>query len=260
MTQPLLQFSGVDFRYPQSTRTVLQNFDLSINQGSIAAILGPNGAGKTTLLRLALGIHKPLKGDVLFEGQSISHLSRQESGRKIGFVPQKENNPFEYSLLEYVLLGRAPYLPPLGLPGKEDYEIAHDSLKRVGIEHLKHRSVLNISGGEFQLVLIARALTQQPCLLILDEPTSHLDIGNKGHLADLLRKLNSQGVTIVMSTHEPDFVSALATDLVLMRDGQVQQTGTFDEGFTTESLSALYGYPVEVVTVHGHKTALWSPR
>ena len=221
-------------------------------------LLGPNGAGKTTLLRLALGVFTPQQGNILLDEKPIKDFTRQEMGRKIGLVPQKENNPFAFSLLEYVLLGRAPYLPALGLPSEEDYAIANDALCRVGIGKLKHRSVLNISGGEFQLVLIARALTQQPSMLLLDEPTSHLDIGNKGHLADLLRELNQQGVTIVMTTHEPDFASALATDMVLMRKGSVLNTGSFETVFTSESLTDLYGYPVEVVDLHGHKAALWS--
>jgi iron complex transport system ATP-binding protein len=165
--------------------------------------------------------------------------------------------PYAYSLLEYVLLGRTPHMPPLAMPTEEDYRIASQSLERVGLSALQQRSMLNISGGERQLVLVARALTQQPRLLLLDEPTSHLDLSNKARLVSLLRQLAGQGVTVIFTTHEPDVAAAFATHLVLMQRGKVLRAGTVEEVLTSAELSALYQMPVQVVEVEGRLVVLW---
>jgi iron complex transport system ATP-binding protein len=175
----------------------------------------------------------------------------------MGLVPQSEHIPFEFSLLEYVLLGRAPHLPPLAMPSEADCQIAVEALHRVGHSSMSNRSILSLSGGERQLVLIARALAQQPRVLLLDEPTSHLDLSNKRRLVQLMRELAAQGVTILFTTHEPEVASALATHLVLMQKGQVLETGTLEQVFTTKSLSRLYQMPIEVANLDGRQVALW---
>ncbi|MDX9991917.1 MAG: ABC transporter ATP-binding protein [Anaerolineales bacterium] len=255
---PLLQFEQIRFGYPQTPQPVLDDFNLEIAPGAVTAILGPNGAGKTTLLHLALGWLHPQAGLIRLERQPLAEYRRRDLGQAIGLVPQSEHVSFEYSLLEFVLLGRAPYLPTLAMPEGRDYEIALDALRQVGMEHLYQRSVLSLSGGERQLVLIARALAQQPRLLLLDEPTSHLDLGNKGRLVRLLRDLQAKGVTILFTTHEPEVAAALATHLVLMQKGQVLKTGPFNEVFTGPDLTNLYQLPVSVVDLEGHKVALWT--
>jgi iron complex transport system ATP-binding protein len=258
MSEPLLQFDGVQFSYHENGRRVLDGLDLAIRPGSVTAILGPNGAGKTTLLRLALGRLLPEGGQIRLAGKPLEQYGRRELGRWIGLVPQGENMSFEYSLLEYVLLGRAPYLRPLEMPGPEDVRQAEAAMVRAGLEGYARRSILTLSGGERQLLLLARALAQQPRLLLLDEPTTHLDLHNKVRLLGLLKDLARQGVTIVLTTHEPDAAAAIATDLVLMRDGQVQHAGPVGEGLTGERLSALYGVPVQVREIDGHRIVLWS--
>lgn len=254
----LLGFQGIRFSYPSAPRAVMEGFDLDIAPGTATAVLGPNGAGKTTLLHLALGWLKPQAGRVALDGRPLTDYGRRELGRSMALVPQSERTPFEYSLLEFVLLGRAPYMEPLSMPREEDYEAALDALKRVGIVGMMHRSIQNLSGGERQLVLTARALAQKPRLLLLDEPTTHLDLRNKGVLLALLRDLLSRGVTIVFTTHEPEVAAALATHLVLMREGRVLETGRLDEVFTTASLSRLYQLPVEVASISGRRVALWT--
>ncbi len=258
MAEPLLQFEQIQFGYPQASQPVMCDFHLEIASGTVTAILGPNGAGKTTLLHLALGWLKPQAGQIRLEQRILSGYTRRALGQWIGLVPQTEHIPFEYSLLEFVLLGRAPYLPPLAMPEKADYAIAHEALKQVGLAKLQNRSILSLSGGERQLVLIARALAQQPRLLLLDEPTSHLDLGNKGRLVHLLRELQGRGVTILFTSHEPDVASALATHLVLMQKGQVLKTGSLGEVFTTPDLTRLYQLPADVVEIAGRRVALWS--
>lgn len=258
MPEVLLQFEQILFGYPQADQAVLHDFHLEIAPGTVTAILGPNGAGKTTLLHLALGWLKPQAGQIRLARRPLSDYSRRSLGQWLALVPQSEHISFEYSLLEFVLLGRAPYLPTLSMPQQADYEIAHEALRQMGLAGLQHRSILSLSGGERQLVLIARALAQQPRLLLLDEPTSHLDLGNKGRLVHLLRELQGRGVTILFTTHEPEVAAALATHLVLMQKGQVLKTGPLDEVFTAADLTRLYQLPVSVVDLEGRKVALWT--
>jgi len=257
MNTPLLAFRNVRFGYGTNGKAVFGELTLEIAPGTATAVLGPNGAGKTTLLHLALGWLKPQGGQITLRDRPLADYGRGELGRLIGLVPQSEHNPFEYSLLEYVLLGRAPYLKPLEMPGPEDVRIARDALARVGLAGWEGRSIARLSGGERQLVLIARALTQGPRLLLLDEPTSHLDLGNKTRLLALLRALVGQSVTIVLTTHEPEVAAGLATHLVLMRGGQVLETGPLPDTFRSDRLSATYGVPVEVAQVYGRQVVLW---
>jgi iron complex transport system ATP-binding protein len=254
----LLKFSNITFGYPSTPQPIMDNFNLNIGNGSVTAILGPNGAGKTTLLHLALGWLKPQSGEIELHDHPLGEYSRREMGQWMALVPQNELASFEFSLLEYVLLGRAPYLPPLAMPEETDYQLAMESLKRVGLASMQNRSILSLSGGERQLVLVARALAQKARLLLLDEPTSHLDLSNKGRLVHLLRELSVQGVTILFTTHEPDVASALSTHLVLMRKGQVLETGTLEQVFTSQSLTHLYQLPVEVINVSGRRVVIWS--
>lgn len=257
MSAALLSFADIQFGYQPENHLVLDGLWLDIRAGSVTAILGPNGSGKTTLLRLALGWLKPSVGEVLLAGRQIKRYSRHELGRWMGLVPQTEHIPYAYSLLEYVLLGRAPYLKPLQMPGEEDVQVAQQALARVGLEKLRKRSVLTLSGGEKQLVLVARALAQQPRLLLLDEPTAHLDLGNKYRLLRLLSTLAAQGVTVLFTTHEPEVAAAIASDVVLMRDGRVQHAGAINETLTSEQLSETYGIPVQVRQVDGRRFVTW---
>jgi len=257
MTEPILRFSDVSFSYPEEQRLVLPGFSLDIPVGSITAVLGPNGVGKTTMLYLALGWLKPQAGSIFLAGNHLKHYSRRELGQWMGLVPQTEHIAFDFSLVEYVLLGRAPYLNPLEMPGENDIRIARDALERVGLGHLRHRSVLNLSGGERQLLLTARALAQQPRLLLLDEPSSHLDLGNKVRLMNLIRELSTQKVSILLTTHEPELASAIATHLVLMREGKIQDTGHIADVMTSDKMTNLYGVPIFVKDFDGRKVVLW---
>lgn len=254
---PALEFDHVTFRYPGAAHPVLEDFCLVIEPGTQTAILGQNGAGKTTLLHLALGWLKPQSGNIRLAGKPLSDYRRQELGQQVGLVPQSEHTAFEYSLLEFVLLGRAPHLPPLAMPGSQDLAIAQRAIQQVGLSGFEGRSILSISGGEYQLVLLARALAQQPGTLLLDEPTSHLDLGNKLRLMQLLRHCSAQGVTVLFTTHEPEVAAAIATHLVLMQKGRVLKTGTLNEVFNSQNLTQLYQSPVTVLEMQGRKVALW---
>lgn len=257
MSSPLLSFQDVTFGY-QPSRPILQNVSFDLQPGRILAILGPNGAGKTTLLYLALGWLSAWSGEILREGTSLKKHSRVERGRSMALVPQNEHTPFDYSLLEYVLMGRAPLLPPLGMPGQADFQAALDALQQVGLGELVDQPVPHLSSGEHQLMLLARAIVQQPSLLLLDEPTAHLDLHNKARLIDMLRQLRTTGVSLLMTNHEPEVVLALADDVLLLEVGQPAQFGPLEQVFTAEKLSRLYQIPIRLVEVDGHKQVLWT--
>ena len=257
MNNVLLSFEKIAFAYDANGQTVLNELSLDVEQNTVTAILGPNGVGKTTLLYLALGWRVPQRGRVLLNGKPLAAYSRREMGQWIGLVPQNEHVSFDYSLLEYVLLGRAPYLKPLSMPGRQDRELAAEALETVGLGSMIHRRVTALSGGERQLVLVARALAQQPHLLLMDEATSHLDLGNKLRLMDVVQSLTRKGITVVLTTHEPEVAASIASHLVLMRAGKVEHAGPIEEEFTGERLTVTYGVPVEVSEVSGHLIALW---
>jgi iron complex transport system ATP-binding protein len=280
---PLLSFHHVTFGYTRS-RPILQDVTFDLHPGRIAAILGPNGAGKTTLLSLTLGWLAAWTGEIRLTGVPLKTLSPRERAQRMALVPQTEHTPFDYTVLEYVLMGRAPHLPPLEMPSATDLAIAQSALEQVGIAALAQRPVPQLSGGERQLMLLARALAQLSSsphlslttshsnplstfnsdllstshLLLLDEPTSHLDLRNKARLIEILRRLRDSGVTILMTNHEPDVVLALADDVLLMGPGASPQFGCVDETLTAEALSRVYEHPIRLVQVNGHKHVLWT--
>jgi iron complex transport system ATP-binding protein len=251
MTSSLLKINSLEFTYIPGQRAAVHEVSFDIQPRTVTAILGPNGAGKTTLLHLILGLEKPRKGSILLNEISLSSYTRRELSQWIGLVPQSENITFEFSVLEYVLLGRAPYLGPLDQPGPEDEVIARQSLEEVGIKDLEYRSVLALSGGEQQLVTLARALTQQPRILLLDEPTSHLDLSNRNATLRILHRLCQNGTTVIFTTHDPESAALIANHLVLMRSGQVLYTGDMENTFTSQKLTATYGTPVEIIKNNG---------
>jgi len=264
MTAPLLSFRNVSFGYHPS-HPILKDVDFDLRPGRIAAILGPNGAGKTTLLSLTLGWLSAWTGEIHLSGNPLRALPPRERGRLMALVPQSEHTPFDYTVLEYTLMGRAPHLPPLEMPSAADNEIALNALDQVGIAALAQRPVPQLSGGERQLLLLARALAQLTNyqlpvtnLLLLDEPTAHLDLHNKFRIIEIMRRLRDSGVTLLMTNHEPDVVLAVADDVPLMESGIPPQFGTLDEVFTAEALSRVYGLPIRLVQVSGHKQVLWT--
>ncbi len=253
MTSPaLLTLDNLQFAY-QPDAPVLRQVSFEAAVGSITAILGPNGAGKTTLLKLILGLLRPHSGEILLAGKNLRRYTRRELSRWIGLVPQRESVPFEYTVLEYVLLGRAPYLGPLDQPSAADVAISRQALARLEIEEIERRVIPELSGGELQLVMVARSLAQQTRILLLDEPTSHLDLSNKYRVLDILRGLAREGTTILFTTHDPESASLVADGLVLVAQGQVLAAGPVEETFTAEKLSATYGVAVEVLRVDGRK-------
>ncbi len=249
----MISVSNLWFSYDGPRRPVLEDLSLEIPANSVTAILGPNGAGKTTLLHLMLGFLSPARGIIRLAGQPQAGYSRREMGRLMALVPQSEHISFNFSALEYVLLGRTPYLQLMEAPRPSDRQVALEALQTVGADFLQGRSITAMSGGERQLVALARALAQQPRILLLDEPTSHLDLGNQRRILRIMRCLSTAGVTVVFTTHDPNVAAGVASYVVLMRQGRVLVAAPTEAALTSDYLSQTYGVPVEVLTVQGRR-------
>ncbi len=252
----IISLGGLHFSYNGTQHPVLQDLSLEIPKAAVTAILGPNGSGKTTLLSILLGMLSPQEGTILINGRRREEYSRAAMSQFMGLVPQDEYFPFGFSVWEYVLLGRAPYLGLLERPGEADRIAATDALSKTGLAALRDRLVPSLSGGERQLATVARALAQKPRILLLDEPTSHLDLSNKRHVLRLIRTLAEDGVTIVITTHDPNAAASVADYIVLMRQGRTVAVGATDTTFNSENLSSTYGLPVEVMHVHERPVVL----
>ncbi len=257
MSGSIIKLEGISFTYKTDNNRVLKTVSLEISENSVTGILGPNGVGKTTLLHLLLGWNRPDSGSIEINGRPIGSYSRKEMGRLIGLVPQYEHISFEYSVLEYVLLGRTPHLGSLQSPSSRDYSIAEAALDTVGMKGISGKAVNRLSGGEKQLVLVARSIAQEPSVLLMDEPMSNLDLANKLRLLGVMRTLNSEGVTILFTSHEPDVAASIADSVVLMGEGDTICYGNTDELISSKSLSRIYGIPVKVDDYKGRKILIW---
>jgi iron complex transport system ATP-binding protein len=258
MSGAALALRGVRFAYTAGGPEVLRDVTLDVPAGSITALLGPNGSGKTTLLWLMLGLLDPRAGTIHVAGRLREHYSRRELSRQVGLVPQDEPVAFDLSVLEFVLLGRAPYLGLLELPSAADRALAHAALATIGISALAHRAVPSLSGGERQLATIARALVQQSQILLSDEPTAHLDLANTRRVLDVMRELGREGRTLVFTTHDPNLAAAIADHVVLLREGRILAAAATAEALTAAALSATYGVAVEIAEVRGRPLVITS--
>jgi len=252
-----VSLNNITFSWPSSLTPLFRNVSLNFISGDTVCLIGPNGSGKTTMMELILGWRQADSGRVVLKDRLISSIPSRERGRIMALVPQDERPAFSYSVLEYVLLGRAPYLPPLSPPGKKDREMAFQTLEQVGIADLAHRPVPRLSGGETRMVLIARALVQEPEVMLLDEPANHLDPANRERVMAILDNLKSAGITLIISSHEPDIVTRLADSVVLLQSGTDPLMGRSEEMLVPEKLSALYGVEVTIVRVGKRRVILW---
>ena len=245
--EPRIRLTGAAFRYDQ--RDIFTNLSLDVYPGEVLCILGPNGCGKTTLLRCLSGALKLNHGTALLDGKDIASFDVVELARKIGFLYQEHTAPFPFSVLEVVRMGRTPYLGLFGNPSARDTALAELALEKVGMLHIKSKPYTQISGGERQLILIARTLAQEPEVILLDEPTSHLDFKNQALSLQMINKLAGQGISMIMTTHNPNHALLFPDMVALMNSGRFTAIGKATEVITEESLKATYGIDVKVFSV-----------
>lgn len=239
----ILELRGLSCGYGR--RVVLSGIDLSLAAGENLCLLGPNGVGKTTLFRTILGAIEPMGGEILIDGKNISGQSRRERARLMAYVPQAHTAPFPFHVIDVVLTGRTAHISLTATPSRHDHAVAWAALERMGIADLADRPYTELSGGERQLVLIARALAQEPRVLIMDEPSSHLDFGNQARLLSLIRTLvQEDDLAVLMSSHFPNHAFACASRVGLIQDGRLSALGVPGEVLTECSLQQVYGIPV----------------
>jgi iron complex transport system ATP-binding protein len=233
---------------------------LSLAEGEVLALLGANGAGKTTLFKTMLGLLPVKAGEVTLDGKPLSAGSRRERALRIAYVPQAHAAPFPFTVRDVVLMGRAAHLRAFAMPGERDRAIADAALESLGITGLADTPCTEISGGERQLALIARALAQQARIIVMDEPTANLDYGNQMRLLAHIRTLAGKGLAIVLSTHNPDHALQVADRVALLKDGTLMALGAPAETLTPQRLKDIYGIDVVIGRVEGSEALVCAPR
>jgi iron complex transport system ATP-binding protein len=245
----MLEVRELAFGFPG--RTVGRDVSFTLATGDVMCVLGPNGGGKTTLFRTALGLLAPHGGSITLEGLPLSSLTRAEIARRAGYVPQGHSAYFAFTVREFVLMGRTAHLGAFASPAKKDIQVAERALESLGIAQLADKPVTEISGGERQLALVARALAQEPRLLVLDEPTANLDFGNQVRVLQKMTALARSGIAILFSSHDPDHAFLCATRALLLAEGRVLEAGAPREVIRADTLERMYRVSVRVVPLPG---------
>lgn len=241
----MLELINISFKYDEIW--ALRHITLSVNQGEIMGVIGPNGSGKSTLLRLTSGVLEPNEGRIDLMGKNLHKMNRKEIAKLIGVVPQNLQLSFPFTVLEVVLMGRAPHLKWFQRESKIDFEIVERALSYTNMLDFADRMMDELSGGERQRALIAKALAQEPKLLLLDEPIAHLDINYQFEILDLVRKLNRErGLTVILVSHDINLASEYCDRLALIKAGELFAIGSAKEVITEENIMQVYGIQVIV--------------
>ncbi len=235
-----MQLKAEELAFSYKNHEVLKNISFTMNSGETIAVLGKNGSGKTTLLKILLGFLKPSSGRIMIDGRNLREISCRERAERIAYIPQSSEAVYPFTVLETAVMGRAPAIGLFSKPEDEDYEKAGENLRLLGIYNLRDRSISKLSGGEKQLVLIARALTQNAELLLLDEPTSALDYSNQIMVLEKMEELRRKGYSVLFSTHNPEHAMMISSQLMLMDSGtsSIHTASDLKDG---RLLSELYG-------------------
>ncbi len=239
-----LEVKHLSFAYDES-RVILNDITFTLEGSGIFCILGRNGTGKSTLLKCLTGDEKA-EGEVCLDGRPLNIYTARETARKIAYLPQTHVPSFPFRVLDVVMMGRSAHMRYFASPGDREEEAAMNNLDFLGISYLKDKPYTNISGGERQLVMLAAALTQEPELLILDEPTAHLDFGNQHRFLELVEKLNGSGMAILMTTHFPDHALFLGASTLVLKDGTLWLQDEAAAVVREETMSELYKLPVHI--------------
>jgi iron complex transport system ATP-binding protein len=237
-----------ELSFSYGPRRVLDGVSFDAADGEMLCVLGPNGVGKSTLFNCMLGLSRPESGDIFFDGRPIREFGARELARNIAFVPQSHAPTFNYSVFDMVLMGTTARVGGVSSPGESEIASAEDAMDRVGISHLRARGYMQISGGERQLALIARALAQQASVIIMDEPTANLDYGNQLRVLMRVKELSREGFTIIQSTHNPEHAFLFASRVLALIGGRSAALGDPREVVTEELIESLYNVKVRLST------------
>ncbi len=241
----MLKIEQLGFSYTKK-QMVLNDVSFELKEHDVLCLLGPNGTGKTTLLRCLLGLNKPSGGQITLDGRDLAKTSSRARAKNMAYVPQASSIAFPYEAEEIVLMGRLAHLRVGASPTKADRATCAEAMESLGISHLRRKLFNRMSGGERQMVLVARAMAQQARILAMDEPTANLDYSNQVRILRAVNHLSEEGYSILLVTHFPDHAFLVCTQAVLMRDGVVKARGSPDTVITSETLSGLYGTEVSV--------------
>jgi iron complex transport system ATP-binding protein len=259
MNPSRLTVENLSYGYPG--RVVGQHITFTLAAGEVLCVLGRNGEGKSTLFKTILGLLPPRAGAVRVDGEAISGWSPRRRALTFGYVPQNSGGTFPFTVAELVLMGRTAYRGAFAAPSTADHRAADEAIAALGIEHLAEREWLRVSGGERQLAVLARALAQEPRILVLDEPTASLDFGNQVRVLDAVRGLaETGGLSVLLSTHHPEQAFACADRVAVLAGGELLCIGAPGEVITTETLRACYAVDVAVLPVAGDRYRVCVPR
>lgn len=246
-----LQIKNLSFGYKEN-QMILNNINLEIKQGEILGILGPNGTGKTTFIKCINNIHKPNEGRILYDGNNIMNLSQLNIAKIIAYVPQYINNFFPMNVIDTVMMGRMPYVKKNY--SDEDKEIVFSIIKKMNLEKFAFRNIKEMSGGERQRVFIARAMAQQPKIIILDEPTSSLDLYNQLFILHTITKLAKENnITIIMTIHDLNLASMFCDNILMLKDAHIFAHGKPESILTVENIYEMYKVRTEITTPENYK-------
>jgi len=243
----MLEASGLEYSYKKNK--VLKGVNFSGAGGECICVLGENGAGKTTLFRCLLGLLDDYRGNIFVDGVNGKHLSTRETAKKIAYIPQAHAPVFNYSVFETILMGTNALMGKFGTPGRAERETTRQMLELMNIEHLVERGYAELSGGERQLVLIARALAQKSRILIMDEPTANLDYGNQFRVMRQVRQLTKKGYLVVLSTHNPEHALFYADKVLVLKEGRTAMYGNPESVLNPVMIESIYGVSVDLQTI-----------
>lgn len=248
-----MSFEVQNLNFYYGERQILKDINFSTVKGSILAVIGPNGVGKSTLFGCMLGHKQNYSGSISIDDVEIRTLSPRQRAHKIAYIPQVHSLPSNFTVLDMVLMGTSHNLSPFSVPKEKEYKNAHNAMEQIGIIYLKEKNYLHLSGGEQQLVLIARALAQNTNTLLMDEPTSNLDYGNQTFVLEKVKQLSNDGYTVIFTTHNPQHALWYADYVLALNEGKVVAFGTPDAIITEELIAKIYGIAIRIVNDKGNK-------